>query len=142
MPSRLDMRRDTFAAEFTALLATKREVSQDVDAAAAAIIADVIARGDAALADYSARFDKVDLAASGLRISAAEIAAARAACDPATLDALKVAHERITAFHEAGPAIVAQHTPGALKVHKATIVPRGKALGFVMLYFFKGVLPW
>ena len=59
MPSRLDMRRDTFAADFTALLATKREVSQDVDAAAAAIIADVIARGDAALADYSARFDKV-----------------------------------------------------------------------------------
>ena len=100
MPSRLDMRRDTFAADFTALLATKREVSQDVDAAAAAIIADVIARGDAALADYSARFDKVDLAASGLRISAAEIAAARAACDPAALDALAVAHERITAFHE------------------------------------------
>ena len=100
MPSRLDMRRDTFAADFTALLATKREVSQDVDAAAAAIIADVIARGDAALADYSARFDKVDLAASGLRISAAEIAAARTACDPAALDALAVAHQRITVFHE------------------------------------------
>ena len=100
MPSRLDMRRDTFAADFTALLATKREVSQDVDAAAAAIIADVIARGDAALADYSARFDKVDLAASGLRISAAEIAAARAACDTAALAALAVAHERITTFHE------------------------------------------
>ena len=51
MPSRLDMRREDFAAQFSALLAAKREVSQDVDTAVAAIIADVVARGDAALAD-------------------------------------------------------------------------------------------
>ena len=100
MPCRLDMRQADFAAAFNALLATKREVSQDVDAAVAAIIADVIARGDEALADYSARFDKVDVRAKGLRITQAEIAAARAACDKAALDALAVAHQRITAFHE------------------------------------------
>ena len=100
MPSRLDMRREDFAAQFSALLAAKREVSQDVDTAVAAIIADVVARGDAALADYTARFDKVDVATHGLRISAAEIAAARAACDPAALAALELAHGRITAFHE------------------------------------------
>jgi len=79
MPCRLDMRQADFAAAFNALLATKREVSQDVDAAVAAIIADVIARGDEALADYSARFDKVDVKAKGLRITQAETAAARAA---------------------------------------------------------------
>jgi len=100
MPCRLDMRQADFAAAFNALLATKREVSQDVDAAVAAIIADVIARGDEALADYSSRFDKVDVKAKGLRITQAEIAAARAACDKAALDALAVAHQRITAFHE------------------------------------------
>jgi len=100
MPCRLDMRQADFAAAFNALLATKREVSQDVDAAVAAIIADVIARGDEALADYSSRFDKVDVKAKGLRITQAEIAAARAACDKAALDALAIAHQRITAFHE------------------------------------------
>ena len=100
MPCRLDMRQADFAAAFNALLATKREVSQDVDAAVAAIIADVIARGDEALADYSSRFDKVDVKAKGLRITQPEIAAARAACDKAALDALAVAHQRITAFHE------------------------------------------
>jgi histidinol dehydrogenase len=94
------MRQADFAAAFNALLATKREVSQDVDAAVAAIIADVIARGDEALADYSSRFDKVDVKAKGLRITQAEIAAARAACDKAALDALAIAHQRITAFHE------------------------------------------
>mgnify|MGYP006268360291 FL=1 len=100
MPSRLDMRQADFAAAFNALLATKREVSQDVDAAVAAIIADVIARGDEALAHYSARFDKVDVKAKGLRITRDEIAAARAASDKSALDALAVAHQRITAFHE------------------------------------------
>ena len=51
-------------------------------------------------ADYSARFDKVDVKAKGLRITRDEIAAARAACDKSALDALAVAHQRITAFHE------------------------------------------
>ena len=72
----------------------------DVDAAVAAIIADVRARGDAALAEYSLRFDRVDLSRSGLRISAErKIDAAVAACDPEALEALEFAHERVLAYH-------------------------------------------
>lgn len=97
---RLDSRAADFEKAFTALLGAKREVSEDVDRAVATIIEDVIARGDAALADYSRRFDRVDPAASGLRITAAEIAEARAACSPTDLDALGLAAARIRAFHE------------------------------------------
>lgn len=59
MPIRLDARDAGFEREFSALLAMKREVSEDVDQVAAAIIADVRARGDAALIDYTGRFDKL-----------------------------------------------------------------------------------
>ena len=58
---RLDARSSDFERDFGRLLAAKREVSEDVDTAAAAIIADVVARGDEALIDLSHRFDRVDL---------------------------------------------------------------------------------
>lgn len=97
---RLSTREAGFAADFAALLDAKREVSEDVDRAVAAIIADVRARGDAALGDYSRRFDGIDLSGTGIRIAAGEIAAARASCDPRHLDALEFAAKRIRAFHE------------------------------------------
>jgi hypothetical protein len=62
---RLSSRDADFAARFTDLLAAKREVSEDVDRAVAAIISDVRARGDAALYDYSERFDSLDLSEKG-----------------------------------------------------------------------------
>jgi len=95
----LDANGPGFEADFVALLNAKRESSVDVDDAVAAIIADVRARGDAALADYSLRFDRVDLLRQDIRISAAEIDAAVAAAEPRAVEALRFAHERILAYH-------------------------------------------
>ena len=99
MPLRLDMRDTRFERQFDALLAMKREVSEDADTKARAIIEDVIARGDAALIDLSRQFDRVDLDKAGLRVASAEIKAATAACDAQALAALDLAHARIVAFH-------------------------------------------
>jgi len=99
MAMALDMRSADFDRRFAALIAAKRESAADVDAAAAAIIEDVRARGDEALAEYSLRFDRVDVAKIGLRIGAAEIEAAVAACEGTALKALKFAHERVMDFH-------------------------------------------
>ncbi len=100
MPVRLDARRPDFPAAFAALLADKREVAHDVDHDVAAIIADVVARGDAALADFSLKFDRLDLTKTAMRVTAAEVDAALAACKAETLAALDLAHARIVAFHE------------------------------------------
>jgi histidinol dehydrogenase len=99
MPIRLDTRAPDFAHRFRALLAAKREVAEDVEAAVRAIIADVVARGDRALVALSQRFDRVDLGALGLRVSASEIEAATTASDKAAIDALALARERIEAYH-------------------------------------------
>src|SRR5262249_25463433 len=99
MPIRLDTRDADFVERFAAFLATKREASQDVENAVKAIIADVVRRGDAALIELSKRFDRVDLAAIGLRVSADEIAGATAAGDPTALAALELARERIESYH-------------------------------------------
>ncbi|MDE3175806.1 MAG: histidinol dehydrogenase [Pseudomonadota bacterium] len=95
----LDAGAADFEPKFAALLAAKREAAADVDAAAADIIAAVRARGDVALAEYSLRFDRIDFASVGLRVTAQEVDAAIAACPRAALDALNFAHERILAFH-------------------------------------------
>ncbi|MDQ6702092.1 MAG: histidinol dehydrogenase [Pseudomonadota bacterium] len=100
MHLRLDMRSPDFGASFNSLLTMKREVAEDVDQAVQAIIADVVAYGDAALISYSRRFDRVDLEKLGLRVGGADIDAAFACCPPDALDALRLAHARIIAFHE------------------------------------------
>ncbi|HUB95943.1 MAG TPA: histidinol dehydrogenase [Stellaceae bacterium] len=99
MPLRLDWRAPGFAASFEALVAMKREIEEDVAAAASAIVADVRARGDAAVVEHTRRLDRLDLARSGMRVSRTEIAAARAACAADTLAALAQAAERIGAYH-------------------------------------------
>jgi histidinol dehydrogenase len=96
----LDSRAPDFEARFAAFLTTKREVSADVDAAVRAIIARVRAEGDAALIDYSRRFDRADLETLGLAVSRQDVAAAYAAADPAAVKALEFARDRIRAYHE------------------------------------------
>jgi histidinol dehydrogenase len=100
MTLRLDASAPDFGDRFTALLSMKRESSPDVDATVRKIIEDVIARGDEALIDYSRQFDRIDLAKTGIAVSAAEIAAAEAKCSREQLAALDLALERITVFHE------------------------------------------
>ncbi len=99
MPLRLDSQSPDFADRFRAFLGVKREAAQDVEQAVRAIIADVVERGDKALADLTLKFDRVDLATVGMQVSTAEIDAAEKACDKVALDALKLAHERIEAYH-------------------------------------------
>jgi histidinol dehydrogenase len=99
MPVRLSTSDSGFEAAFAALLAAKRETDADVDDAVAAIIADVTARGDAALIDYTARFDRLSLAPEQLRLSPGEIAASAARAPTDTVAALKLAAERIESFH-------------------------------------------
>ncbi len=100
MVHRLSTADTGFSAAFQALLTAKREEEEDVDAAVAAIIADVRARGDAAVLAYTKRWDRLDLTAETLRLSAAEIDAFAAKADPEALAALKIAATRIRAFHE------------------------------------------
>jgi histidinol dehydrogenase len=100
MPKWLKTTDPGFDAAFAAFLGEKRESSADVGAAVAAIIDDVRARGDTALIDLSKKFDRVDLAALGLRVSQGELHAARKACSAETLDALQVAADRIAEHHE------------------------------------------
>lgn len=99
MPLLLNSQSADFAEKFRDFLSVKREASPDVEATVRAIIADVKARGDAALADYTAKFDRVDLATMGLRVTPAEIDAAEAKCKPEALAALKLARDRIEAYH-------------------------------------------
>jgi histidinol dehydrogenase len=100
MPIRLDSRSADFAARFSAFLATKREISEDVDQAARAIVNDVRSNGDRALIELSRKFDRIDLEKVGLRVSAPALDAATAACDKRALDALKLARDRIEAYHQ------------------------------------------
>jgi histidinol dehydrogenase len=99
MAIRLDTRSADFAQEFRAFLDGKRETSADVEAVVRTIVADVIARGDRALREYTLKFDRLDLDQAGLKVTPDEIAAALADCAPAALDALKLARDRIEVFH-------------------------------------------
>ncbi len=99
MATRLSRSDPDFESRFAALLGAKREVAEDVETAVRAIVDDVRRRGDAALLDYTARYDRLTLPADRLRIAAEEFAAAEAAVPAATLAALNTARDRIEAFH-------------------------------------------
>jgi histidinol dehydrogenase len=98
---RLSVRDADFEVQFTALLSQARETTETVDRAVADIIAAVRASGDAAVIDYTTRFDRQTLTADRLRISSAEIDAATAAIPAKLAAALDLAATRIEAFHGA-----------------------------------------
>lgn len=95
----LDSSEQDFETRFAAFLTTKREVSEDVNATVKAIIADVVTRGDEALADYSRRFDQLYFTKISMRVEAHELDAAYAAIEPTVRDALHLAAERIEKHH-------------------------------------------
>ena len=98
---RLDTKNTGFAAGFADLLGLARETTSRVDADVAAIIAAVRAQGDAALCDYTARFDRLKLTPAQLRVTDGEIDAALASVPADLLAALDLAAARIEAFHRA-----------------------------------------
>ncbi|MDX8526645.1 histidinol dehydrogenase [Mesorhizobium sp. MSK_1335] len=89
-----------FERRFSAFLITKREVSADVEAVVRDIVTRVRAEGDKALTDYTLKFDKADLSALGIAVSKNDIVKAYEGADPAAVEALKFARDRIRSHHE------------------------------------------
>jgi histidinol dehydrogenase len=113
---RLDSSEAGFEAGFASLLDMARETTSRVDGAVAEIIGAVKRDGDAALLELTTRFDRWSPASAGaLRVTASEIDAALAACDPALVAALDHAATRIETFHKAQmPADVLLDDPAGL----------------------------
>jgi histidinol dehydrogenase len=119
-----------FEVAFTALLSQARETTETVDRAVADILAAVRVRGDAAVIEYTERFDRQVLTADRLRISTAEIDAAVASIPAELAAALDLAAGRIEAFHRA-------QVPADLRMTDAAGVTMGmrwNALDAVGLY--------
>ncbi len=132
----LDATDPDFETRFQNLLDAKREQAADVGSDVLAIIEDVRARGDAALIEYTAKFDALDLTRVGIAVDAREVKAALAAIDAQTMAALHLAHERIEAHHRRQMPTDDRYTDatGAELGHKWTpvdsaglYVPGGKA---------------
>jgi histidinol dehydrogenase len=90
-----------FETAFAALLAEARDTTARVDQAVAAIIADVRARGDAAVIEATMKFDRLELTAGQLRMSPEEVAEAASSVSAELLEALDLAADRIERFHQA-----------------------------------------
>lgn len=100
MPLRLSHDQPDFEARFRDLLSMKREADEDVDSAAAGIIADVRARGAEAVVELTRKFDRFDITEDTLAISAAEIDEAITRVPEDQRAALEIAAARIRAYHE------------------------------------------
>ncbi len=99
MPQFLNATDADFEARFAALLSMKREDSPEVDDIVAGIIADVRARGDAAVIELTSKFDRMDLTPDHLRFSPDEIDAECAKVSDTDRAALELAADRIRAYH-------------------------------------------
>jgi histidinol dehydrogenase len=119
MPHELDARADGFAAQFADFLSRRRESEADVDRTVAEILAEVRARGDAAVLALTAELDRLSAARMAeLRVPAAELDAALGQCNAETVEALRLAERRIADHH-------ARQTPADLDYTDATGVRLG-----------------
>lgn len=130
MARRLDAREAGFPGEFATLLSAQREAPQQVGEAARAIIADVRARGDAALIELAAKFDRATLTPETLLVTPDELDEASARCTAAQIAALEIAKARIEAYHRRQMPQDEQFTDDA----GATLGWRWTALDSVGLY--------
>jgi len=99
MARRLNASDPGFAAAFDALLNTRHEEEEGVALAVRAIIAEVRARGDAALVELTNKFDRAGVTVDTLKLSAAEIDAAVAQVSKEQAAAIETAAARIEAYH-------------------------------------------
>jgi len=98
---KLDSTQDDFQETLDALLAFEAETDDAIEGAVAKIIADVRARGDEAVLEYTNRFDRTKAASmADFDIAQPELDAALAALPAAQRAALQTAADRIRAFHE------------------------------------------
>jgi histidinol dehydrogenase len=99
MARRLNASDAAFAKQFQDLLFTKREEEEDVAAVVRGIIADVRARGDVALIELTNKFDRANVTAQTLKLSAAEIEAALGKVSKEQMAAIETAATRIESYH-------------------------------------------
>lgn len=99
MPQILTSTDPDFPARLGAILSAKREDSVDVGDVVAGIIADVRQRGDAAVVELTARFDRLDLTPQTLRFTRSQIDDLTAQVTPEDRAALTLAASRIRAYH-------------------------------------------
>ncbi|OYX04469.1 MAG: histidinol dehydrogenase [Caulobacter vibrioides] len=88
-----------FQSAFKAFLDERRGSPTDVDAAVAVVLEAIRTQGIEALLDYSRRFDKVELTAETIRVTAEEIEAGAAETPPDVREAIAFAAARIRAYH-------------------------------------------
>ncbi|MBI2993974.1 MAG: histidinol dehydrogenase [Gammaproteobacteria bacterium] len=96
----IDSRAEGFGAELDRLLGASPGQDAELDRSVAAILADVRARGDAALIEYTNRFDRNNLAAGELEVPAERLAAAAGSIDRGLREALEQAARRIRRYHQ------------------------------------------
>ena len=98
---RLNANDANFDAQFAALIATDTGIDREVERIAGAIVDDVKRRGDAALLEYTNRFDRINATTvAELEVPAPEMRSALASLGGEQRSALETAAQRIRAFHE------------------------------------------
>lgn len=139
-PARLSTASSTFEADFKARLHWSADTDAAIELRVADILADVQQRGDAAVLEYTARFDGLDAPdMTALELTQAELKAAFDAIPAAQRDALQSAAQRVRRYHEAqkkanGESWQYRDEDGSLLGQKVTpldrvgiYVPGGKA---------------